>query len=103
MLGVEIQSDKLNLGKNGVLPVVLPVLALASDPKVIRRMLLYRGVTPVQSDEIPKDDALVKRAEQEVLARGWAKAGEYVLVVAGEIWSGDDAGARILVHRVRSG
>ena len=82
---------------------LLPVLALASDPKVIRRMLLYRGVTPVQSDEIPKDDALVKRAEQEVLARGWAKAGEYVLVVAGEFWSGDDAGARILVHRVRSG
>lgn len=79
---------------------LLPVLALASDPRVIRRMLLYRGVTPVQSDDIPVGDALVQRADREVQERGWATAGEYILVVAGEIWRGDHAGAGILVHRV---
>ncbi|HJO22734.1 MAG TPA: pyruvate kinase [Myxococcota bacterium] len=82
---------------------LLPVLALASDPQIIRRMLLYRGVTPVQSDQIPEHEALVERAEQEVLTRGWAKAGEYVLIVAREFWCRDDAGAHILVRRVRPG
>jgi len=81
---------------------LLPVLALASDPRIARRMLLYRGVTPIQSDEIPEDEALVKRAEQEVLARGWAGVGDYVLVVVGEIANGDDAGTRILVHRLNA-
>ena len=81
---------------------LLPVLALASDPRTARRMLLYRGVTPVQSDEIPRDEALVERAEKEVLARGWAEVGDYVLVVVGEIASGDDAGTRILVHRINA-
>ncbi|MEE2678411.1 MAG: pyruvate kinase [Myxococcota bacterium] len=79
---------------------LLPVLALAADPRTIRRMLLYRGVTPVQSDEIPTGEALVQRADREVQARGWAGPGDCILVVAGDVWRGDEAGAGILVHRV---
>jgi pyruvate kinase len=74
----------------------LPVLALAEDCKTIRRMLLYRGVTPVQVEPMPIGRDLVYRAEQEVTARGWAEPGQHVVVLSSE--PVDGAGVKIIVH-----
>ncbi|MDG2201302.1 MAG: pyruvate kinase [Phycisphaerales bacterium] len=76
----------------------LPVLALADDPRAVRRMLLLRGVTPVQVDALPDPAHLVERAESEVLALGWAEAGEMIIIVARDDLV--DSGARMIVHRM---
>jgi len=76
----------------------LPVLALSHDPRVVRRMLLLRGVTPVLVDTLPDRALLVERAESEVLARGWAEQGEMIIIVARDDLV--DSGARMIVHRM---
>ena len=68
------------LSRNNVL---LPVLAFADDSRTVRRMLLYRGVTPVYFEELPEGPDLWSLAEREVRSRGWAGDGDHVVLVTG--------------------
>ena len=79
----------------------LPVLSLAEDPRVVRRMLLLRGVTPVQVDRMPDRSSLVPMADALVRRHGWAEDGETIVVVARD--DEVDSGARIIVHRMGEG
>ncbi len=79
----------------------LPVLSLADDPRVVRRMLLLRGVTPVLIPAMPDHASLLPSAESLVRAYGWAEDGEYIVVVARD--EDVESGARIIVHRMGEG
>ena len=79
----------------------LPVLSLADDARVVRRMLLLRGVTPVQVERMPDRASLVSVADGLVRQHGWAKDGETIVVVARD--DEVDSGARIIVHRIGEG
>jgi pyruvate kinase len=87
------------LSRNNVL---LPVLALADDSRAVRRMLLYRGVTPVYVEELPDGPALWSLAEHEVRSRGWARDGDHVVLVTGTPVQSGDAAASVVVHRLDS-
>ena len=63
---------------------LLPVLAMSPSEQVVRRMLLYRGVTPVQVDTMPSAGNMVETAERLVRERGWAVDGDLILVMADE-------------------
>jgi pyruvate kinase len=80
---------------------LLPVLAMATDEQVVRRMLLYRGVVPYTVDVIPEGEELVRHANREVLARNWASPGESIIVVSGAPGHGN-AGVQIVVHQVEA-
>lgn len=76
----------------------LPVLALSDDPRVVRRMLLLRGVTPVQVECMPDRASLVSVADALVREHGWAEEGETIVIVARD--DEVDSGARLIVHRM---
>ena len=63
---------------------LLPVLALSPHEQVVRRMLLYRGVTPVKVERMPAAEDMIETAERLVRARGWADDGDSILVMADE-------------------
>ncbi len=87
------------LSRNNVL---LPVLALTDDERIVRRMLLYRGVTPVYIEQLPDGPALWELAEREVRARRWADDGDHVVLVTGSPVRPGDASASVVVHRLDS-
>ncbi len=80
---------------------LLPVLALSPEERVVRRMLLYRGVTPVQVDSMPAAEDMVETAERLVRDRGWAVDGDSILVMADEPGP-DGSEPDPVVHRLGS-
>ena len=85
------------LSRNNVL---LPVLALTDDERIVRRMLMYRGVTPVYIETLPDGPDVLERAEREVRERRWAGDGDHVVLVTGSPVRSGDASASVVVHRL---
>ena len=85
------------LSRNNVL---IPVLALTDDERIVRRMLLYRGVTPVYVADLPDGPMLWELAEREVRERRWAEDGDHVVLVTGSPVRPGDASASVVVHRL---
>lgn len=61
-----------------------PILALASDPAVARRLTLCWGMRPVQfPDRLRRSHDMIAHARRHARASGLAQAGDYVVVIAG--------------------
>jgi pyruvate kinase len=60
-----------------------PIYALSPDPKVVHRLNLLWGTTPIQCARFIGTDKLVEMAEDILEARGFVKAREVVGIVAG--------------------
>jgi pyruvate kinase len=60
-----------------------PIIALCTDLRVARIMMLYRGVTPVLSKKAVTVDWLFKRADLAALKLGFANRGDRIVVTSG--------------------
>ncbi len=60
-----------------------PIVALCTDPKVARRMKLYRGVIPLVSRQAKTVDWLFTKADEAAEELGLAKKGEKIVVTSG--------------------
>ncbi|HZL34461.1 MAG TPA: pyruvate kinase [Tepidisphaeraceae bacterium] len=61
----------------------VPVLALSSDHRALRRMSLHFGVVPLEMAPPDGMAALVADVDKLVRARGYARDGERIVIVAG--------------------
>jgi pyruvate kinase len=61
----------------------VPIVALSSDHRALRRMALHYGVIPQELPPPEDTIMLVKTVDRLVRERNFAKAGERVVVVAG--------------------
>jgi pyruvate kinase len=61
----------------------VPIIAMSSDHRVLRRMALHYGVVP--QEMVPPDDIthLAADTDQVILARKFAAAGDRIVIVAG--------------------
>ncbi len=77
-----------------------PIVGITPNEETRRRMALYWGVEAAPRLE-PQDNltALRVQADQRLLAGGWAKHGDLVVVVAGTVGT-DTSTNRMIVHRV---
>jgi len=61
----------------------VPVLAVTDDPQVYRQLALLWGVVPMLTDQPPRYDAMLDAARGRIIANGYAKKGDRVVVIAG--------------------
>ncbi len=61
----------------------IPVVALSTNAAAVRRMALYYGVVPLQTDIPAHFDDLPMMVDDLVVRRGWACCGDRVLIAAG--------------------
>jgi pyruvate kinase len=60
-----------------------PIYALSPDPKVVHRLMLLWGTTPIQCARFKGTDKLVEMAEDILETRGYVKQRQVVGIVAG--------------------
>jgi len=60
-----------------------PILAITSQPRVYRRLLLWWGVEPVLHTPIISADTLFENAVKIALSTGYASYGDTIVIVAG--------------------
>lgn len=82
----------------------IPIVAYSSSPRHTRRMALYRGVRPLVGtvpDNPTESLALWNDAvDAELIARGWAKAGDPVVLIAGRPLGAPHVAGTVAVHYV---
>lgn len=78
----------------------VPIVALSSDERTLRKMNLFFGVLPVLMSEPLDMDDLVKRVDAILLERGWAAKDERVAVVAGASLGAPGTRNAIVLHTV---
>jgi pyruvate kinase len=61
----------------------VPIIAFSPNQEVRRRLALLWGVVPRVLEPIQDTEAMVKRVEEELLARGLARTGDRVVIVYG--------------------
>ena len=61
----------------------VPIVAFSPNQEVRRRLALLWGVVPRVLEPIQDTEAMVKRVEEELLARGLARTGDRVVIVYG--------------------
>jgi pyruvate kinase len=62
---------------------IVPILAFTPSTSVYHRLNLVWGVTPIMCDYVERLDTLGERVAELLLARGFAKAGDSVVVTGG--------------------
>jgi pyruvate kinase len=77
-----------------------PILALAPNDQVCRRLALYAGVTPIRADRPADERALIRAVDREILARGLAQPSEMVVIVAGTDKTTAGASDAVILHFV---
>jgi pyruvate kinase len=61
----------------------VPIIAFSPNQEVRRRLALLWGVVPRVLEPMREPEAMVRRVEEELLARGLAQKGERVVIVFG--------------------
>ncbi|MGH2350311.1 MAG: pyruvate kinase, partial [Chloroflexota bacterium] len=78
----------------------VPVVALASDPGVRRRLMLTWGVTPLASPRIRSTDEMLATATRMVVQAGLAQDGDLIVITAGVPIGSPGHTNLIKVHRI---
>jgi pyruvate kinase len=78
----------------------VPILALAHDPRVRRRLMLTWGVTPLAAPRFGSTDEMLAAANRLVVETGLAAAGDLVVITAGVGLGAPGHTNLIKVHRV---
>jgi pyruvate kinase len=60
-----------------------PIIAFSPNQEVRRRMALLWGVMPRVLEPVQETEEMVRRVEEELLARGLAKRGDRIVIVFG--------------------
>jgi pyruvate kinase len=60
-----------------------PVIAFSPDERVRRQLALFWGVIPRIMEPVTRTEVLVKRGEEELLAGGFVRSGDRVVLVFG--------------------
>jgi pyruvate kinase len=61
----------------------VPVIGLSTDPSTCRHLALIWGVVPELADRVPNYDAMLDVARETLLARGYVRPGDQIVVTAG--------------------
>ncbi|MBJ6759819.1 pyruvate kinase [Corallococcus sp. H22C18031201] len=61
----------------------VPIIAFSPNQEVRRRLSLVWGVVPRVLEPIQESEAMVRRVEEELLARGLARQGDRIVIVFG--------------------
>jgi len=72
--------------KVAALRTPVPVLAVTTEPTTYRQLALVWGVTPVVVDRVPGYDAMLAVVRDLILKRGYARAGDRIVMTAGVPW-----------------
>ncbi len=62
----------------------IPIVTLTPDIKILKQLLLARGVYPYLVDEIQSIDEVFREAENLVLKESWVHEGDRIVIVAGD-------------------
>ncbi len=78
----------------------VPIIALSSDQRVLRRMALHFGVVPFEMPACQELNELIRNVDRLVIDRKYAKADDRILIVAG--WSPGTPGTMngMVIHTV---
>jgi pyruvate kinase len=78
----------------------VPIVALSSDHRALRRMALHYGVVP-QEMLPPRDTvALVQQMDKMVQEKGYAEAGDRIVIVAGASMGTPGTMNSVIIHTV---
>jgi pyruvate kinase len=80
-----------------------PIVGVSTDPRAVARMCLYYGLRPVLVEKVESLDDLFASAEQVAFAEGLAKAGDAMLLAAGDLTTRSEATNTLQVRRLRGG
>src|SRR6266850_1679823 len=64
----------------------VPILAVTTQAATYRQLTLVWGVTPVLVDRVPGYDAMLAVVRDLILKRGYARAGDRIVMTAGLPW-----------------
>ena len=64
----------------------VPILAVTTEPTTYRQLALVWGVVPVVVDHVPSYDAMLELVRDLILKRGYARAGDRIVMTAGVPW-----------------
>src|SRR5436189_1588948 len=66
----------------------IPILAVTTEPATYRQLALVWGVAAVLVDHVPSYDAMLEVVRDLLLKRGYARAGDHIVMTAGVPWEG---------------
>jgi pyruvate kinase len=72
--------------KVAALRTPVPILAVTTEPASYHQLALVWGVTPVLVDRVPGYDAMLAVVRDLLLKRGYAHAGDRIVMTAGVPW-----------------
>src|SRR5881394_1117482 len=72
--------------KVAALRAPVPILAVTTESATFRQLALVWGVTPVLVDHVPSYDAMLAVVRDLLLKRGYAQAGDRIVMTAGVPW-----------------
>jgi len=64
----------------------VPILGITTEPVTYRQLALVWGVVPVLVDHVPGYDAMLEVVRDLILRRGYARAGDRIVMTAGVPW-----------------
>jgi pyruvate kinase len=64
----------------------VPILAVTTEPVTYRQLALVWGIVPVRVDRVPGYDAMLGVVRDLILRRGYAAAGDRIVMTAGVPW-----------------
>ena len=81
----------------------VPILAISSEDAACRKMCLHYGVIP-RSHPLPSDvTEFAAIADELILSRNWAEAGDKIVIVAGQPLGKAGATNSVMVHTIAVG
>ncbi|HTW94886.1 MAG TPA: pyruvate kinase [Tepidisphaeraceae bacterium] len=78
----------------------IPILALSSDHRALRRMALHYGVIPQEMEAPATLNELVDQVDARVRSSGYAEAGDRIVVVAGSSLGTPGTMNAVVVHTI---
>ena len=83
---VTLTSGGFTSRKVAALRTPVPILAVTTQGTTYRQLALVWGVTPVLVDRVPGYDAMLAVVRDLILKRGYARAGDRIVMTAGLPW-----------------
>ena len=78
----------------------VPIVALSSDHRALRRMALHFGVIPHETQPVADERAMVRAVDEIVTEQNYAKAGDRVVIVAGSSLGTPHMLNGVLIHTI---
>lgn len=78
----------------------MPVIGVANDEAVCRRMAMYFGVMPLLLAEDAESSAMLARLDAALLEKGMAELGDVAIVVAGTVRTQPGSANSLVIHEI---